>query len=61
MIVLSDKFVGLLHVCSQCGAVLAYKGEDVYVNGCIYCPVCHSMEKCNMEVYNDSKDSVQKR
>ena len=43
--VLCPHFLGLTVVCSGCGALLGYKGEDVY-DGVIYCPICNEKLMC---------------
>lgn len=40
MFVLSQKYPGLIAICPQCGALLAYTVEDIYENKYIYCPLC---------------------
>ena len=47
--VLCPHFLGLTVVCSGCGALLGYKGEDVY-DGVVYCPICN--EKTEVPLSN---------
>ena len=40
MIVLSQKCIGKIQECPECGAVLGYDVGDIYENKYLYCPVC---------------------
>jgi len=53
MIVLSARPVGLMHVCENCHAVLAYQPEDIYDYCYIYCPVCKIKQKCALDLRYD--------
>lgn len=53
MTVLSVKFPGSIHICENCGAVLAYHATDVYENHYIYCPVCKLKQQCELDLSYD--------
>lgn len=53
MRVLSPTFPGSIHICEECNAVLAYSTQDIYENHFIYCPLCKTKQKCNLDLnYN---------
>lgn len=53
MIVLSQRFPGSIHICTECHAVLAYSIQDVYENHYIYCPLCKTKQLCSMDLSYD--------
>lgn len=52
MIILSDRCVGSIFQC-ECGAVLAYKPEDIQENHFIYCPVCKIRQRVPLDLEYD--------
>jgi len=40
MIVISNKFLGVIHNCENCTAVFSYKAPEVAPDGTVTCPVC---------------------
>jgi hypothetical protein len=53
MNVLAKRCPGLLHVCSDCGALLSYTIDDIYENQFIYCPICKCRQKTNLDLSYD--------
>lgn len=49
MEVISAKYLGLLHVCAYCGALLRYGPQDVYEGHYLYCPVCKEKQECALQ------------
>ena len=54
MEVLSPKYPGRIIVCSSCGALLAYKDNDVY-ESTVYCPLCKQPIKID---YDKNYDGI---
>lgn len=48
MMVVSPKFIGNLHVCEKCGAMLKISPEDIYEQKYIYCPVCKEKQESSL-------------
>lgn len=48
MTILSQKFPGLMRICDGCNALLSYDAADVYENQFIYCPICKTKLKVNV-------------
>ena len=40
MIVISNKYLGIIHNCENCTAVFSYKAAEVAPDNTITCPVC---------------------
>ena len=56
MIVLSEKYPGILIICEKCGAVLAaIKSSDIYGENLVYCPLCKFANQIN---YNKNYDGI---
>ena len=53
MEVLATKAPGLIHICSNCRALLGFTTGDIYQSRYIYCPLCKSKELTNLDLsYN---------
>ena len=52
MEVLSQRYLGFLHSCIECGALLKYEPTDIY-DGYLYCPLCKTKQKCALQVGYD--------
>ena len=58
MVILSDKYMGLILICKQCGAILGdIKSSDIYGENLVYCPIC---KFCNTIDYNKNYDGTVK-
>ena len=53
MTIVSQKFPGLLRICDGCNILLAYDSTDVYENQFVYCPVCKTKLKVNINFEYD--------
>lgn len=53
MIVLSPKPVGIVQSCTWCGAVFAYKKDDVYDKKWVYCPCCKGKNSSRLVLSNN--------
>ena len=40
MIVISNKYLGIIHNCENCTAVFSYKAAEVAPDNTVTCPVC---------------------
>ena len=48
MIVISNKYLGMIQYCDNCGALLKYNANDVAADNTITCPVCGEKQESKM-------------
>lgn len=50
MKILSEKFPGSIHICKECGALLAYQASDIEHKKFIICPICYCRQEVKMNL-----------
>lgn len=61
IVVLSQKCVGKIQECPECGAVFAYDWGDIYQDKYLYCPVCKTKILSRLDLSYDGVIKEEKK